>query len=102
MTMHWTEWEEKVLRTFLDGDRLRQIPARWKKREVILRWLIERFEPGVAYSEHEVNRILQAHHPDSATLRREFVVHGFMERTRSTYRRPRDSERPGPDATNRV
>lgn len=102
MTGRWMEWEEKVLQTFLDGDRLRQIPARWKKREVILRWLIERFEPGVTYSEKDVNRILQEHHPDSATLRREFVVHGFMERTRSTYRRPLAPARPGSDSTDRV
>ena len=102
MTTTWTEWEEKVLRVFLDGQCLRQIPARWKKREVILRWLIERFEPGVEYSEQDVNRILKEHHPDSATLRREFVVHGFMERTRSTYRRPLPAQGPGSDTTDRV
>ena len=102
MTKQWADWETKVLRTFLDGDRLRQIPARWKKREVILRWLIERFEPGVEYSEEEVNRILQEHHPDSATLRREFVVHGFMDRTRSIYRRSPASDGPGSDEADRV
>ena len=102
MTERWTEWERKVLRTFLDGQRLRQIPARWKKREVILRWLIERFEPGVEYSEQDVNRILKENHPDSATLRREFVVHGFMDRNHSIYRRTPAPDRPGSDAADRV
>ena len=102
MTDSWTEWEEKVLQTFLDGQCLRQIPARWKKREVILRWLIERFEPGVEYSEQDVNHILKEHHPDSATLRREFVVHGFMERIHSTYRRSSPAKGPGSDTTDRV
>ena len=53
------------------GERLKEIPASRKKREVILRWLAERFEVRRRYSEAEVNELLQRYHPDSATLRRE-------------------------------
>jgi DNA-binding transcriptional ArsR family regulator len=38
-------FERKVLGTFLDGERLTKIPDTRKKRDVILRWLVERFEP---------------------------------------------------------
>lgn len=97
MTERWTEWESKVLGNFLDGEHVIRLPAKWKKREVLLRWLIEAFEFGKEYPECEVNRILKEHHPDAATIRREFVVHGFMNRERSVYRRAAlpDSEAAG-------
>ena len=37
MTVHWEHWERKVLDTFLDGERLVRIPAKRKKRDVVLR-----------------------------------------------------------------
>ncbi len=80
-------WEDKVLDTFLDGSRLRSIPSSRKKRSVILDWLVKQFEPGRSYTEVEVNRIVKAHHPDSATLRRELVGAGLMTRERSVYQR---------------
>lgn len=73
-------WEHKVLDTFLDGEQLKAIPASHKKRLVILEWLINKFEEGVKYSEKEVNQIINRHHPDSAMLRREFIMNRFMER----------------------
>jgi hypothetical protein len=80
-------WEEKVLQTFLDGDRLVRIPARHKKRRVVLEWLVERFDRGRSYTENEVNVILARHHADVATLRRELVWNALMDRERSLYRR---------------
>ena len=73
-------WEQKVLSAFLDGDQLKAIPASRKKRQVILAWLIGKFEFGVKYSEKEVNEIITRHHPDCATLRREFIMTRLMER----------------------
>ena len=80
METKWTDWEKKVLDTFLDRERLIQIPAKRKKRDVILRWLLEDFEPGVEYSEPDVNRILRSHHRDCATLRRELFESGYLHR----------------------
>ncbi len=80
MTVKWEDWERKVLDTFLDGERLIRIPAKRKKRDVVLRWLQGKFEPGVEYPEAEVNRILRAHHPDCATLRRELFECGYLHR----------------------
>src|SRR5581483_2983967 len=37
-------WEQKVLRDFFDGQRLKEIPASRKKRSVVLKWLAERFQ----------------------------------------------------------
>jgi hypothetical protein len=64
-------WEDKVLKNFLSGEMLMEIPASRKKRLVILKWLVRFFEMGVTYPEPQVNEIIQRHHPDYATLRRE-------------------------------
>ncbi|HVH12930.1 MAG TPA: metalloregulator ArsR/SmtB family transcription factor [Longimicrobium sp.] len=78
-------WDRKVLGTFLDGDRLTKIPDIRKKREVILRWLAERFEHGRRYPEPELNEIIKRHHPDTATLRRELVGAKLMARENGVY-----------------
>jgi hypothetical protein len=81
-----SEEDDSVLRAFFDGPRLRQIPASRKKRVVVLRRLLERFAPGRAYPESEVNDLLREAHDDVATLRRELVDYGFMVRDRGIYR----------------
>jgi len=78
-------WERKVLRTFLDGERLTRIPEQHKKRAVVLKWLVERFEVDRAYTELEVNAIIKRHHPDTATLRRELVAAKLMRRDNGIY-----------------
>lgn len=78
-------WERKIRRDFLDGERLKEIPASRKKRDVILRWLVKRFEVGVRYSEREVNAVIGRHHPDFATLRRELIVAQLLKRENSVY-----------------
>lgn len=78
-------WRRKVLRTFLDGERLTKIPDTRKKRQVILEWLAERFEPGTDYPEPRVNELIRRHHPDTATLRRELVGAGLLRRDAGVY-----------------
>src|SRR5215218_2861159 len=80
------EEDDGVHRAFFDGPRLRQIPASRKKRVIVLRRLLERFAPGRAYPESEVNDLLREAHDDVATLRRELVDYGFMVRDRGIYR----------------
>lgn len=79
--------ERKVLQTFFEGATLVGLP-RGRKREIILRFLAERFEPGREYSQEEVNGILEQHHEDVAALRRWLVDHGLLERDHRIYRRP--------------
>ena len=90
---NWTKdipaevWSAKVLRNYTNGDRLTKIPASRKKRLVILQWLVNKFDLGRTYTEKEVNEILKRYHPDSATLRREFIGYKLMKRDRGIYER---------------
>jgi hypothetical protein len=76
---------KKVLRDFFDGQRLKEIPASRKKRAVILKQLATQFQAGQRYKETEVNEVLRLHHPDPATLRRELIGAGLLERVQSIY-----------------
>jgi DNA-binding MarR family transcriptional regulator len=78
-------WEMKVLNTFMVGDRFTALPASRKKRWVLLKWLVQRFEPDVRYPEKQLNEIIQVHHWDSATLRRELIGYQFMQRENNVY-----------------
>ena len=43
------------------------------------------FDVGTRYPEREVNRILEAFHPDVVSLRRYLVDEGFLSRERGEY-----------------
>lgn len=85
-------WESKVLKNYMEGDRLKEIPASRKKRLVILKWLVSQFEMGVSYPERAVNETIQRYHPDCATLRRELIGYQLMQRENSIYWRPLPKE----------
>jgi hypothetical protein len=74
-----------VLRTFLRGGRLTQIPMHAGKRRIVLDHICRVFEVGVHYPEREVNALLRAFHPDYAALRRYLVDEGFLGRERNIY-----------------
>ncbi|UKO96961.1 DUF2087 domain-containing protein [Nostoc sp. UHCC 0870] len=86
-------WENKVLKNYLEVDInstnivqcLKEIPASRKKRLVILKWLANKFDLGINYSEREVNDILKPYHPDYATLRRELIGYQLMQRDNGVY-----------------
>ena len=74
-------YNRKVLASFcLPDGRLKEIPAQRRKLEVVLRYVVKTFEPGVRYTEKQVNQKLARFHEDTATLRRELVGYGFMKR----------------------
>jgi hypothetical protein len=78
-------YDRKVLRDFMEGDRLKAIPRQWKKREVILRYLTEQFEWDRRYTEKEVNEILSRTHEDYASLRRYLVDSRRLARDHEVY-----------------
>lgn len=78
-------FERKVLKSFVDGERLLKIPDQLKKRKVILRWLVERFDPEARYHERELNAMIKRHHEDTATLRRELIMEGLLRREADIY-----------------
>jgi len=78
-------WERKVLSTFLDGDQVKSLPMGYKKRLAVLKWLVNRFAENRKYTEKEINGIIERHHPDYCTIRREFVEYGLMKRENGKY-----------------
>lgn len=82
----WASREDAaVLAAFVEGDRLRSIPAQHGKRRVVLDWLARRFEPGKVYPERDVNFLLGLAHADTAALRRYLVDGEFLERRDGFY-----------------
>jgi hypothetical protein len=75
----------KVLDAFVHDGRITSVPAARSKRMVVLDWLVQAFEPGVRYSEPEVNEIVAVRHPDTAMLRRYLVDEGLLDRAGGEY-----------------
>ncbi|MCL4531297.1 MAG: metalloregulator ArsR/SmtB family transcription factor [Chloroflexi bacterium] len=74
-------YDRKVITDYTRKDgSLKTIPAQRKKLEAILRYVVKAFEPGKRYSEKKVNEILSGYHEDTASLRRELVGFGLMNR----------------------
>jgi hypothetical protein len=87
------EKARKILAAHLNPDgTIRQIPSQPAKLRVILDYLVAAFTPGVDYTEKEVNTLLRRFHPDTASLRRDLVDAGMLDRERdgSRYWRPVD------------
>ena len=88
------ENRQKILVTYLNPDgTIRQIPnsrTQAGKFRVILEYVIAAFEPGVIYTEKEVNAIIHRFNEDVSGLRRDLVDAGLIARERdgSRYWRP--------------
>lgn len=75
-------YDQKVLKDYsLPDGHLKTIPSQRKKLEVVLRHIGRSFKTGVIYSEKEVNQILEEFHQDTASLRRELIGLGLLERS---------------------
>jgi len=74
-------YDNKVIKDFSRRDgSLKTLPSQRKKLEAILRYVVKSFDVGKKYSEKRVNEILLRYHEDTATLRRELVGFGLMQR----------------------
>jgi len=95
-------YEQKVLRSFVRGGRLVRIPARERKKRVVLRWLRDLVFPDDApLDERDVNMRIALVNPDVSALRRHLVDAGMVTRAGMIYRRvpaepPRATEAGGP------
>jgi hypothetical protein len=83
--------ERKILDNFVDGERLLEIPVSYKKRLVVLKWLVGFFGADISYTESQVNALLKLHHHDCAMLRREMIGCGMLARDKGIYRRRPES-----------
>ncbi len=79
--MNEDAYDKKVLETYCDSDgRIKQIPTKQKKFEVLLRYVLKKFEVGVHYSEKQVNEILSNFNEDTALFRRSLIEYKMMAR----------------------
>ena len=77
-------YDRMVLRNVVLPDgRLKVIPSQRKKREVVLRHILKSFQPGMHYTEKQVN---------TATLRREMIAYKLMKRSEGRYWRTDDQD----------
>jgi len=81
-------YDHKVLRAFMIDGRMKAIPAKRKKREVLLRHIVGSFEEERVYREAEINAVLRQFQEDVAFLLRELVDLGLLVRHRGEYARP--------------
>jgi predicted transcriptional regulator len=74
-------YDKKVIRDYTRRNgMLKTLPSQRKKLEAILRYVVQGFDVEKRYSEKQVNDILAGYHEDTATLRRELVGFGLMQR----------------------
>ena len=74
-------YDRKVIADYTRKDgSLKTIPAQRKKLDAVLRYVVKAFEVGKRYNEKKVNEILGGYHEDTASLRRELVGAGLMQR----------------------
>ena len=79
-------FDRKVLKDFLKRDgSLKEIPAQYKKQQVVLRYIVKEFAPGREYTEKQVNEIIARFHPDTASLRRAMIDGKLMQRANGKY-----------------
>jgi hypothetical protein len=76
------EYHNLVLNFFKEGPEgpLSRFPTKEKRKIVILRHLITRFQVGKRYTEKEINTLLKEAFHDYVTLRRYMIEYGFMDR----------------------
>ena len=77
--------EEKILKAYfpngLEGP-LSSFPTKEKRKIIVLKNIIGRFEGGREYSEKEINAVLKGAHEDYVTLRRYLIEYGYMDRVK--------------------
>jgi biotin operon repressor len=81
-----TSEERKVLRTFFDGPRLVALPAQRKKKQMIFEEILRRIPRRKEYEERELSRYIETIFEDYCTVRREWVMGGYMARENGVYR----------------
>jgi len=77
--------ENGQLRGFLRDGVIEAIPAKRSRRLLLLAEIAQAFEPGVRYSERQVNDVLRALHADYAALRRYLIDEQLMDRAGGEY-----------------
>ena len=75
-----------VLRSFFDGPRLRALPMQRKKKELVLEEVLRRIPRRKEYAEPELNRFIEGVFDDFCTVRREWIMGGYLTREGGVYK----------------
>lgn len=70
-----------VVSSYIKDGKVSIIPTKQKKKIVILREILKKFELNREYSEKEVNEIIKTFNDDYSTLRRDLINYGFLQRS---------------------
>ncbi len=81
------EYRKKVLESFFEYGKLKNIPVQRKKRLIVLEEMAKAFEFDKVYTEREVNIIIADFNDDFCTIRREFVTEKIFVRNDGMYTR---------------
>ena len=81
-----TQERRRVLNAFFDGPVLKAIPAQRRKKEIVFEEILRRLPRKTTYTERELSGMIQEIHSDFCTIRREFIMGGYMERQEGIYR----------------
>lgn len=79
------EENNKVLNQYFPeelGGKLKEFPKKEKRKIIILKHIIKKFDVNKKYTEKEVNGILEEIYSDFVTIRRYLIEYGFMDRIR--------------------
>jgi len=77
---------QKVIENFMTKDgKLKNIPAQRKKKLMVFEYMVRGLEADKKYPEKELNEYIKKFHDDHATIRREFIIHSFMNRENGIY-----------------
>ncbi|NGP44885.1 metalloregulator ArsR/SmtB family transcription factor [Bacillaceae bacterium SIJ1] len=78
-------FRQRVLDAFFQDGALTRLPAQLKKKLIVLEALVAKLEKDKKYTEVELNGFIRQYYEDVATVRREFIMHGFMYRAAGVY-----------------
>ena len=83
----------QVVERFMADGRLRRLPSKAAKRFLVLEQVAQLFEPGVRYTERQVDAVLrgvvvdrsEGGDADHVAVRRYLIDHGLMSRDHGVY-----------------
>ncbi|MCF7859361.1 MAG: DUF2087 domain-containing protein [Candidatus Cloacimonetes bacterium] len=80
------QYKKKVLKSFMEDGRIRQIPAQKQKRWIVFEQILNEFEYGKKYTESQVNEIIEKYNADYCMIRRSFIEERVMTRQDNIYK----------------
>ncbi len=77
---------EKVIRNYFVDGKLKTIPSKLKRKQIVFECILKNLKPDMAYDEKTINKVIEQFHADYCTVRREMVDLGMMTRDGGDYR----------------